>query len=418
MKIELMEHQRKALEAVANYNRCAFYHSMGLGKTYTGSEKLMSFHALNNLIVCQKSKIKDWLDHMSQYYDLPVYNLTKKKDYEAYCSSHDPRVGVINYDLLTRRPNLVKLKHLSVIYDESSLIKRASAQRTKVALKMDYDHLVLLSGTPTGGQYEHLWSQCKLLGMNLSNDAFSDRYVIYRDFWPPKLKWPIPVVCGYKRIDELITRMHQLGAHFLKTEDVLTLPEQVFTFVDVEPAKEYKKFVKDLVVEIDGVTLSADNLMTKLLYARMLASGYNKNKEQALADLIESTNERLVIFYNYNNELEAIKRCVGDRPMSLVKGGVTDLKAYEECDNSITVVNSQAGAKGLNLQKACRLVVFAPTLRAEDHMQMLKRIHRIGQKRTCFYYFMRAIGTVEEDIYKTLDEREDYTMKLFEQTYG
>ena len=50
-------------------------------------------------------------------------------------------------------------------------------------------------------------------------------------------------------------------------------------------------------------------------------------------------------------------------------------------------------------------------------MQMLKRIHRIGQTRPCFYYLLSVKGSVEEDIYRALEKKEDYTLDLFKQDY-
>ena len=247
----------------------------------------------------------------------------------------------------------------------------------------------------------------------MSEDAFLDRYVVYRDFFPPNLKWPVSIVAGYKRTDEMLQRMRDNGANFLKTEEVLTLPEQVFTTVNVPQTKEYIKFIKDKVVEIDGREMVADNILTKLAYARQLCSGYSKPKEDALKDLFDSTNERVVVFYNFNNELDAIKRCAGDRPVSVINGKTRDLRAYEECDDSITIVNFQAGAKGLNLQKACRMIIYSPTQIAEDYMQSLKRIHRIGQTRTCFYYKLITVASVETHMYKVLATKQDYTLKMF-----
>ena len=78
-QIHLLPHQRKALEETKSYRRCAYYHAMGLGKTYTGSEKLMSFNLKKNLIVCQLSKVGDWVEHMRRYYDVTVYDLTQTR---------------------------------------------------------------------------------------------------------------------------------------------------------------------------------------------------------------------------------------------------------------------------------------------------------------------------------------------------
>ena len=57
--IKLMEHQKDVLKQTKNFNRVAYYLDMGLGKTFVGSEKMYQFGLVTNLLICQKSKIKD-----------------------------------------------------------------------------------------------------------------------------------------------------------------------------------------------------------------------------------------------------------------------------------------------------------------------------------------------------------------------
>jgi SNF2 family DNA or RNA helicase len=209
--------------------------------------------------------------------------------------------------------------------------------------------------------------------------------------------------------------MREYGCHFLKTEDVLDLPEQIFTTVKVPVSKEYRKFKKDRVVTVDGVQLLGDNTLTKMLYERQLCGQYSKTKLEAFKDLVESTEDRLIVFYNFTSELEELMRLIGvDRPIAIVNGKEKDLDAYVYADNSITFIQYQAGAKGLNLQKANKIIFFSPTLSCEDYMQSLKRIHRIGQKSTCYYYKLVCTGSVEEKIYRALAKGVDYTNDLFE----
>ena len=105
--------------------------------------------------------------------------------------------------------------------------------------------------------------------------------------------------------------------------------------------------------------------------------------------------------------------CIRDSPVSIVNGSFKDLTAYEEADDSITFLQYQAGAMGLNLQKANKIIYFSMTDRSELFEQSKKRIHRIGQTKPCFYYQMICPGTVEEDILHTLEMRKDYTDELF-----
>ena len=68
---------------------------------------------------------------------------------------------------------------------------------------------------------------------------------------------------------------------------------------------------------------------------------------------------------------------------------------------------------GLNLQKANKIIYFTPPLSSELYEQSKKRIHRIGQNKTCFYYNLIVENSIEKTIYATLKKRMDYTDALF-----
>lgn len=419
-KINLMEHQKDALEAVSKYRRCAFYHSMGLGKTYTGSEKLMSFGSQRNLIVCQLSKVADWCEHMGKYYDVKVFDLTKNKNIDPFINYKDKSVGVINYDRIWRRPQITSLQGMSVIFDESSMLKHERAKRTLAVLRMQFDGVVLLSGTPIGGKYEQLIAQCRLLGWKVPKSVFYDRFVITREMPLERFNFPIQLIIGYKNIDKLKSKLHEIGCHFLRTEDVINLPEQVMQTIEVPNTKQYSEFMAKFIVDVGDKEMIGETPLSRLIHARELCGSYNDHKLKVVEDLLESSEERFVIFYSFQRDYDKLKALcerIG-KPVATVNGKERDLKAYVECDNSVVLCQHQAAAKGLNLQNANRMIVFDPTTQGEDHMQMLKRIHRIGQTKTCFYYFLCTKGSVEQDIYRALEKKEDYTLDLFNQSFA
>ncbi len=79
--MQLFPHQEMALEKTEQFNRVAYYLDMGLGKTFVGAEKLYLLNNAVNLVICQKSKIDDWVQHFTNYYpEYHVLNLTKKRE--------------------------------------------------------------------------------------------------------------------------------------------------------------------------------------------------------------------------------------------------------------------------------------------------------------------------------------------------
>jgi SNF2 family DNA or RNA helicase len=404
--LTLLPFQKQGLNDTKDFNRVAYYWDMGLGKTFVGSEKLKSFGTKQNLLICQKSKVNDWIEHFQTYYDTPVIDYTKKN---AVIGSG---VIVINYELTFRRKELLDLSDFSLMVDESSLIQNESTKRSKFILNLQPKNLILLSGTPTAGKYENLYSQLHLLGWTISKELYWKQYIETQWVETDEGFFRKEVI-GYKNVDRLKMKLKQHGAIFMKSEEVLDLPEQVFTKVGIEATKEYRKFMKSRVITIEGKEMVGDSALTQRLYARMLCGHYNPNKLDAYKDLIDSTDDRLIVFYNFNDELQRMLQLVEDKPISIVNGETKDLTAYEDYNNSITFVQYQAGAMGLNLQKSNKIIYFTLPQSSELFEQSKKRIHRIGQNQRCFYYLPICINSVEEDILATLEMRKDYTDELF-----
>ncbi|MBZ4650924.1 SNF2-related protein [Thermosipho sp. (in: thermotogales)] len=312
INVYLYNHQQQALSQTLDKTRVAYYLDMGLGKTYVGSEKLKELNAPYNLLVCQKSKIKDWAEHFKNHYDYHVI-IYKNQPIESI-PKHS--VIIINYDLVWRRKQLLELRDFTLLLDESQYIKNETSNRAKFILGLNPTNVILLSGTPTGGKYEELWSQLKLLGWNISKKLFYKHYTITEKL--DMGEFQITVVKGYKNINRLKEKLKEHGAVFMKSEEVFDLPEQIENMVTVKNTKEYRKFKKDRVINLSDETLIGDTSLTKLLYLRQLSSIYNPNKYQALKDLLASTNDRIVVFYNFKKEFETIKSICEDleKPVS------------------------------------------------------------------------------------------------------
>ena len=436
-ELKLLPHQKACLEQLEGFTRCAIYHDMGLGKTFSGAEKAVHLDPAVILVICQKSKIQDWLDHFTEYYtnseldycskDL-IFNLTRKKELQSFLTAVETAqkdetnfpyyvIGVINYDLIFRRQILKQLKNFTMILDESSVICNENTKRSKAVLNMNASAVILLSGTPTGGKYEKLWSQCRLLGWNISKDTYLKSYVQFE--WVDVGVIVKPVVKGYKNVEHLKKKLREHGAVFLKTEEVIELPPKIEQHIYLNPTREYKKFMaEDYLMLNHNIELVGDNILTKILYARQLCGQYHKEKLGAFRDLLQSTDDRLIVFYNYTAELKEMLTICEDeeKPVSILNGSTKDLSAYEANSDSVTFIQYQAGAMGGNFQKANKMVFFTLPLGKGSCLlweQAKKRIHRIGQEKPCFYYYLLVRNSIEIRNYESLKIGRDYTDELF-----
>lgn len=424
--MKLYPHQKQVLEAVKDKDHCAFYLDMGLGKTFVGSEKMKQIGNTVNLVICQKSKVKDWIDHFRTYYpEFKLYDATSrlKADKRSYeygfwmnyrNNSMFPSVVFINYELAWRRPELLKLKDFTLMLDESSLIQNLKAKQTKFVMKLKPESVILLSGTPSSGKYENLVSQCNLLGWNISEHTYNSQYVNWKKTNVAGMK--INVVDKddpYKNVDRLKRKLTEHGAIFMKTEEVMNLPEQIDIPVIVNKSKQYIQFTRDLIIDINGQTLVGDTVLTKRLYQRMLCGQYSKEKLEAFTDLINSTNDRLVVFYNFNEELQKLGEICTNEGKNV--GVICGDRKDEVKDQDVLLVQYQAGSMGLNLQDfGNKIIYFTLPERSELFEQSKKRIHRIGQNNTCFYYYLLVKNSIETDeVLPTLKIRKEWNDELF-----
>lgn len=427
--MQLYEHQQRALQETESQNRVAYYLDMGLGKTFVGAEKAMLLNK-DILIVCQKSKIADWKEHFFKYYIDKMkcdesgawcYDLTSNTGMDMFLHSrYKIRIGVINYELAWRRQTeLLNLHDFTLMLDESSLVQNQKAKQTKFILKLHPDNVIILSGTPSAGKYENLWTQLHLLSWDISEKVYNNQYVNWKQIDAGGLKhWIVDKIDPYKNVERLKKKLREHGAVFMKTEEAFELPEQIFTKVRVDASKEYRKFEKNKVITIDDVELVGDTQLTERLCKRQLCGMYSQEKLDAFRDLVESTKDRLIVFYNFNGELERLKKILKglDRPVSIVNGEIKDLTAYEQEDDSVTLIQYQAGAMGLNLQKANKIIYYTLPDKSELFEQSKKRIHRIGQTSTCFYYIMLVKNSIEtNEILPTLKVRKEWSDELFEE---
>ncbi len=431
----LYNFQQAALEKIKDCDNALLAAEMGTGKTLMSIEQSERWNSPVLVCLVLKSTVQQWLDELSIQTERKVFNgykKTKSDGIDAFIACDERKCIVIGYDAYKAKcaePLRVYInKHpdnVTMICDESSLIGNMQSQRTKAVLKSSTAHKIMLSGTPaTGGKMECLIPTMHLLGWPITKEKFLHDYCDVYEWTDPARPWvTIPIIQGYKNIDELHTGLEQHGTVFLTMEEAgVELPEVTEQRVRQKASSDYKKFMKTGIIKINDTEIVGDNNLTKMMRARQLCSIYNPDRAAAVEELLlQAGNEPVVVFYNWTAELDILKSICErlKRPVSVVNGSGRDLSAYNAgTPGTVVCVQYRAGSMGLNLQSSRICIFFSLPLSFSDFTQAKARVHRIGQNRNCIFYTIICEDSVEEDILYTLAERKDYSEQLFARTYG
>ncbi len=166
--------------------------------------------------------------------------------------------------------------------------------------------------------------------------------------------------------------------------------------------------------------------------AEVLHHGKDR-KWHELLDLLEnpqmrganSQREKLIVFTEYTDTLDYLEAKLASYLGSVarlrtIRGGMNrdqrrQVEADFKQDGSVSVlIATDAAGEGINLQVAHILINYDLPWNPNRIEQRFGRIHRIGQRHTCFMYNLVADGTREGDVWHRLFdklEQESITLK-------
>lgn len=432
-KKELYKFQQEALTQVGDRDNVLLAAEMGTGKTLMSIVQSERYNSSVLVCLVLKSTVQQWIDELESQTERRVFNAykhSKMDGMDAFMNCTERKALVIGYDAY-KAYRATELRayinqhseDVTIICDESSLIGSMKSERTKAVLKSKTKHKILLSGTPaTGGRMENLLPSMYMLGWPMSKEKFLQEYCEVYEWADPARPWVIiPLITGYKNLDKLRAGLKEHGTIFLTMEEAgVELPEVTEQRIKIKTPPEYKKFMKNGIVQIGDQDIVGENPLTKMLYSRQICSVYNPAKIAAFEELLQQAEtETVVVFYNWTAELQILQKVCErlQRPVCVVNGQRKDLAAYENKEpGTVILAQYRAASMGLNLQESRIVIFYSLCLSYSDYEQAKARVHRIGQARNCIFYNLLCEDSIEEHILSVLEERKDYTEQLFTET--
>lgn len=431
MKYQPHEYQKRATQFIIDNRYCALFLDMGLGKTVS---TLTAIDILKNdyleidkvLVIAPKSvALNTWSAETAKWDHLRKLRISVamgtaaqrskaiERDADIYVTNRDNVKWIVDYFKKEPWP------FDTVVLDESSSFKNPSSQRFKALRKIrpQLRRVIELTGTPSPNGLMDLWPQIWLLDMgerlgrtlgSYRSEFFTagrrNGAVVYDWIARPGARQRIS-----KRLADISMSMQ--ASDYLDMPDVidggltLALPP--------DEMRDYLAFQREQLMQLDNTDIEAVTaaaLTNKLLQytgGALYDDQHNWHevstaKLEALQDIVDSTDESVLIYYQYQNEKDRILKMLPDAVT--FTGEPELLESWNAGKIRLMLAHPASVAYGLNMQAGGHIIVwYTPTWNLELYMQANARLHRQGQTKPVVIYHLIAAGTIDERVMQALN---------------
>lgn len=429
------------------------------------------------LIVAPKPLIKNgWLEDGAEYYPqlkiMPLSANITKRDIISIYNSWNREDGIDGYldeeksysnefvesirDKLMERANhfvvnlqqilspknsdmiLHKIRVNGLIVDESTTIKNHDSKSFKriqqIAKRMKY--VYLLSGKPAPNTTVEYYSQMAIVApelFNISYEKFVEKYYKRNgrfgkyEFKNGATKAVVTKMVAEKSITVSKEQCLELPAR--RFEEVLV---QLEDFAMLEYSKVLANFLNTIVsMEGDVILIDRISKLAQMMKLRELSTGFyideakkvysmSENKLNALLSLIKKLgNNQIVIWCNFVYEIECLEKALKDHGYSVVtaysksKNLDESIQKFKNNRAQIIIANPQTLKYGITFVNCKYAIYNSLSYSYDDYYQSRDRIYRYGQKSECTYYHLLSKDTIDEQIFRCLQNKHDNSV-IFE----
>lgn len=377
------------------------------------------------LVAAPSSVVFNWHDELRRFApSLRVVEYTGNARERAVKQSQLANADVVLTSYPMLRNDIGMLSRLSfaiAVYDEAHAFRNNTSLLYQAVLKIHADFPIALTGTPMVNALDELWTLMSVLNPALLGDyeTFQNNFI-----------HPINVNLQ----DEHTAILRKLVApYFLRRlrGDVLdSLPErqdeQVWcdmTEVQAACYEEEQSKIRNLLMDAEQannriVVLAAITRLRRLACSPKLEHKEgDSGKVQEVFDRLEElrgTDHKVLLFSEFTSFLDVIAEEMEQRGWTydLLTGQSRDresiVKHFQQTPScQFFLVSLKAGGEGLNLTEADYVFLLDPWWNHAAEEQAIARAHRSGQRRSVMVYRFITRDSLEEQIQKVQDKKDD-----------
>lgn len=319
----------------------------------------------------------------------------------------------------------------AVVVDEISGFKNTKSGRTRALRRRrkNMDWCLGLTGTPATRSLLDLYGEIALID---NGATFGSSFTRFRDKWFKETRF-INTGWGRQAVDweplpgarnQLLRMIEPFCLSMSASDKLPGLPDMLFTDHWLEMPQDtraiYRELQRDMVAEIGGqeVTAASAGVLTAKLAQASCGGLYpdpddpdgvtlhlDDVKLDELARIIESTDDNVLIFYQFAFELDRMRaRFPGLRE-------IHEKNVVDDWNNGrirLLAAHPAAAKFGLNIQKGAHTMVWTSLPWSyDDFRQACDRLHRQGQHTTVTVHRLLESNTVDARKLNVLQGREN-----------
>ncbi len=391
------------------------------------------------IIVCPACIKWVWQEQARKHCHLDTTIVTGKPRYPNQAIPKSPII-IINYDVLyawkdaitAREPKIIIGDEVQAIKTRPIFNKRTkkwSCQRTKAFIDIckGVEHVVAISGTPLTNRPLELFTTLNILYPK--EFPYWTQYALHYCRMK-KNRWAMRgfEFYGARHLSELHRRMKKLGMIRRLKEDVLKdLPAKtrIVVPIDIEHREKYEEawtnFLAWQRIEEETGNPNSMKTLTKFGKAVKLAAELKMPAVFEWVDnFLEGTDSKLVLFAHHKAIIKKLYKRY--KEISVVITGTTPQNKRREANKRfqtskevrLFIGNIKAAGVGIDLWAANSMAFVETRYVPGDVIQCEDRLHRLGQKKHVFCYYLVAKDTVEEKLCKTQQEKQKVVTKTLD----
>lgn len=441
--------QKKTCALLTMAERAYVLNGMGTGKTKCPIWSWDYLHknkrAKRMLVVAPLSTLKfTWereiWETLGAGIKVAVLHGTREQRFKALA---DPSVHifVVNHDgIKIIADELKKYPDIDTLCIDELAAFRNNSDRTKVMIKVAQNMKWVwgMTGSPIPHAPTDVFQQAKIITPHTVPTYFSH----FRQDLMYKIDNTMKWVAKKDAVEKAFAAM-QPAVRFT-IDEVAELPECITRFVDVDMGKLQKKTYVEIMnhcqAAVQGGQITAANAGAAMMKLLQISLGWvyssdqkvipldNDVRIQALLDIINSTDRKVLVFSPFKHALAGISEVLDNKKNKIDHATVSGdtpagnrAQIFNLFQNSTKykVLNAHPAclAHGITLTAADTVIWFGPVTSLEIYDQANHRIKRVGQKHKQNLWHLQG-SPVEKKIYRLLQGHQDVQnsfLKMFEE---